>query len=65
MKKFTRYQIGQATTEYIVISLIIIAALGVPFGDEEEKRSVVTRLSDMIKQEYRAYKYAHSVGNLP
>lgn len=57
---------GQTTTEYILIALMLVVALGVPFGDEEHtKKSVITRLSEKIKDEYKAYKYAHSIGDLP
>jgi hypothetical protein len=56
---------GQAVIEYLLIAIVMVSALWMPFPGDEKKRSVVTILSDAIKQEYRAYKYAHSIGNLP
>ncbi len=58
-------QKGQAIVEYILIAIILVAALWAPFPGDAQNRSAITILVEAIKQEYRAYKYAHSVGNVP
>ena len=54
---------GQATFEYIVVTLALVAALLVPLPNENQ--NLAEKLIAAIKQEYQAYKYAHSVGSLP
>ena len=63
--KFLRKQKGQSMVEYIVIALVLAAVLLAPFPGDSENRSVTEILTQAIKQEYKAYKFAHSVGNLP
>lgn len=57
-------QKGQATTEYIVVAIMLVAALLAPFPGQNGK-SVTEMLVDAIKAEYKAYKYANSVGVIP
>jgi len=62
-KYLSKCQKGQAVVEYVVICLVLVAALLAPIPGTS--KSAIQLLVDTIKAEYAAYKYAHSVGSLP
>jgi len=61
-RNLSRQQYGQAAVEYIVVLLLLVAALFVPVPDPDlGNQPVINALADKIQTAYAAYSFAISV----